>query len=70
MTGKSRLFSELCDSAEEKSEVVAICDHLSRRKFSRTFPHAFTEHGAIMVASVLNTARAIEASIFTLELNA
>jgi hypothetical protein len=51
-------------SAEEKAEVVANCNHLSRLKFSRSLPHAFTEHGAIMVASVLNTPRAIEASIF------
>ena len=27
-------------------------------------PHALTEHGAIMAASVLNTPRAVEASIF------
>ena len=51
-------------TAEEKSEVVANCDHLSRLKFSRTLPYAFGEHGAIMAASVLNTPRAIEASIF------
>lgn len=51
-------------TAEEKAEVVANCDHLSGLKFSRSLPHAFTEHGAIMVASVLNTPRAIEASIF------
>jgi hypothetical protein len=49
---------------EEKAEVVANCDHLSRLKFSPAFPYAFTEHGAIMVASILNTPRAIEASIF------
>lgn len=30
----------------------------------RTLPHVFTEHGAIMLASVLNSERAIEASIF------
>jgi hypothetical protein len=30
----------------------------------RTRPWAFTEHGAIMAASVLNSARAIEMSIF------
>jgi len=48
----------------EKAEVVANCDHLSRLKFSPAFPHAFTEHGAIMAASVLNTPRAIETSIF------
>jgi len=27
-------------------------------------PYAFTEHGAIMLASVLNTPRAIEVSVF------
>jgi hypothetical protein len=27
-------------------------------------PYAFTEHGALMAASVLNTARAVEVSIF------
>jgi hypothetical protein len=51
-------------TAEEKSEVVANCDHLSRLKFSPTLPYVFTEHGAIMAASVLNTQRAVEASIF------
>jgi hypothetical protein len=51
-------------TTKEKEEVVANCDHLSRLKFSPAFPYAFTEHGAIMAASVLNTPRAIEASIF------
>ena len=49
---------------EEKAEVVANCDHLSTLKYSRVLPHAFTEYGAIMAASVLNTPRAIETSIF------
>ena len=49
---------------EEKNEVVANCDHLSNLKFSPALPLAFTEHGAIMAASVLNTQQAIEASIF------
>jgi hypothetical protein len=31
---------------------------------TRKLPLAFTEHGAIMAASVLNTARAIETSVF------
>lgn len=31
-------------------------------KFSATLPYAFTEHGAIMLASVLNSPKAIEAS--------
>ena len=44
-------------SAAEKQEVVTNCDHLARLRFSRTLPYAFTEHGAIMAASVLNTPR-------------
>lgn len=48
----------------EKSEVVANCDHLENLKYSRSLPYAFTEHGAIMAASVLNTPRAIEVSVF------
>jgi ORF6N domain. len=49
---------------DEKAEVVANCDHLVRLKFSPALPTAFTEHGAIMVASVLNSARAVEMSVF------
>ena len=37
---------------KEKAEVVAICDHLTKLKFSPVLPNAFTEHGAIVVASV------------------
>ena len=48
----------------EKAEVVANCDHLATLKFSPTLPYAFTEHGAVMLASVLNSPRAIEASVF------
>jgi hypothetical protein len=48
----------------EKQEVVTNCDHLARLKFSPTLPYAFTEHGAIMAASVLNTPRAIETSVY------
>jgi hypothetical protein len=51
-------------SAEEKLEVVTNCDHLKRLKFSPNLPHAFTEHGAIMAASVLNTPRAIDVSVY------
>jgi hypothetical protein len=51
-------------TAREKMEVVANCDHLSRLRFSPVLPHAFTEHGAIMLAAVLNTPRAIKVSVF------
>ena len=48
----------------ERDEVVTICDHLGRLRFSTTLPWAFTEHGAIMAASVLNSSRAVEMSVF------
>jgi hypothetical protein len=48
---------------EEKDEVVTNCDHLKRLKFSPNLPFAFTEHGAIMAATILNSPVAIKASI-------
>jgi len=51
-------------SRAERDEVVANCDHLRRLKFSPTMPFAFTEHGALMAASVLNTPRAVEVSLY------
>ncbi len=48
---------------KEKDWVVANCDHLQILKYSRTNPYAFTEHGAVMLASILNTELAVQASI-------
>lgn len=48
---------------EEKDEVVANCDHLKTLKYSPNLPFVFTEHGAVMLASVLNSDRAIEVNI-------
>lgn len=45
-------------TVKEKDEVVANCDILPSVKFSRTTPFAFTEHGAVMLAAVLNSPRA------------
>ncbi|HEU4460642.1 MAG TPA: ORF6N domain-containing protein [Methylibium sp.] len=50
-------------TAEEKAEVVANCDHLVALKYARTLPNAFTEHGAIQAANVLNSPRAVEMGI-------
>ena len=50
-------------TADEKREVIANCDHLEKIKFSRTNPYAFTEHGTIMLANVLNTQTAVLTSI-------
>jgi ORF6N domain-containing protein len=51
-------------TVEEKAEVVANCDHLEKLKFSKALPLVFTEHGAIMAASVLNSPKAVEVSVF------
>lgn len=51
-------------TAGEKAELVANCDHLVRLKFSPSLPNAFTEHGAIMAAGILNSERAVELSVF------
>ncbi|MFO0701543.1 MAG: ORF6N domain-containing protein [Nitrospira sp.] len=51
-------------TADEKSEVITICDHLRRLKFAHNVPFAFTEHGAIMVATVLNSPQAVSMSVF------
>ena len=51
-------------SADEKAELVANCDHLEKLKYSKNLPYAFSEHGAIMAASVLNSKRAVEVSVY------
>jgi hypothetical protein len=48
---------------EEKDWVVSNCEHLRTLKFSRTTPFAFTEHGAVMLASILNTEAAVKTSL-------
>lgn len=48
---------------KEKGEVVAKCGHLKMLKYSPNLPYAFTEHGAVMLASVLNSERAIQVNI-------
>ncbi len=50
----------------EKAKVITNCDHLARLKFSKALPHAFTEHGALMAASVLNSEKAVETSVFVI----
>jgi phage regulator Rha-like protein len=51
-------------SAEEKLEVVTNCDHLQKLKYSKVLPFAFTEHGAMMAAMVLNSPRAMDVSVY------
>lgn len=51
-------------TAAEKEHALATYPRLNPLKFSKAMPHVFTEHGAIMAASLLNSPRAVEASIF------
>jgi hypothetical protein len=44
--------------------VITICDHLRHLKFAKSLPFAFTEHGAIMAATVLNSPQAVSMSVF------
>ena len=50
-------------TTKEKAEVVAKCDHLKNLKYSPNLPYVFTEYGAVMLASVLNSERSIEVNI-------
>ena len=49
---------------EEANELVTNCDRFENLKHSTALPHAFTEHGSIMAATVLNSPRAILVSIY------
>lgn len=50
-------------SPAEKASAIAAAPHLRRLRFSAAQPFAFTEHGAVMLASVLNSPTAVLASI-------
>lgn len=49
---------------EEKQEVVTNRDHLKNLKYSSVLPYAFTEHGALMAANVLNSEQANSMSVY------
>ncbi len=48
---------------DEKDSLISQFEHLNKLKFSSALPYAFTEHGAVMLASVLNSDKAIEVNI-------
>lgn len=54
-------------SMVEKSELVAKCDRFSSMKHSSVLPYAFTEYGALMLASVLKSEKAIRCSILVIK---
>jgi hypothetical protein len=47
----------------EKNSVMKNTPHLEKLKHSSSLPFAFTEHGAVMLASVLKSERAIQVNI-------
>jgi hypothetical protein len=48
----------------EKEQVVANCDHLRNLRFSPNLPYVFTEHGAIMAATLLKSPLAAKVSVY------
>lgn len=48
----------------DRKELVTNCDRFDRLKYSTALPLAFTEHGAVMAASVLNSKRAVDTSVY------
>jgi len=47
-----------------RSQIATSNDPHSGRGGRRYLPYAFTEHGAIMAATILNSARAVEVSVY------
>ncbi|HEY2411213.1 MAG TPA: ORF6N domain-containing protein [Pirellulaceae bacterium] len=50
-------------TATERKALFSDGNRFQRLKHARSLPYAFTEHGAIMAASVLNSPRAVEVSV-------
>lgn len=54
-------------NSDEFQELVANCDRFKTLKHSSSTPYAFTEHGTLMLSSVLNSKQAINVSIQIIE---
>lgn len=50
-------------TAAEKEQLILMFEHLNSLKYSPVLPYVFTEHGAVMLASVLNSDQAILVNI-------
>ena len=48
---------------DEKRSLIKHIPHLNRLKYSGKLPYVFTEYGAVMLASVLNSERAIAVNV-------
>ncbi len=47
-----------------RSQIATSNEHLPGRGGRRYAPYAFTEHGALMAATILNSPRAVEVSVY------
>ena len=56
--------SQLVVNEEDKGNRSQIATGSQRHRDPRALPRVFTEHGAIMAASVLNSPKAVEMSVF------
>lgn len=54
-------------STKEKTEVVKNFDHLERLKYAKTNPKAFTEKGLYMLATILKSKQATQATFLIIE---
>ena len=50
-------------TALEKEQLIKMFAHLDSLKYSPVLPYVFSEHGAVMLASVLNSDQAISVNI-------
>ncbi|MDI6731371.1 MAG: ORF6N domain-containing protein [Candidatus Margulisbacteria bacterium] len=51
-------------SEKERDELVTIWHRFNTMKHASSLPYAFTEYGAVMLASILNSERAVRFSIY------
>jgi hypothetical protein len=59
------MFQLSAQEAEALRSQIATSNALPRGRGGRRYlPYAFTEHGAIMAASILNSSRAVEVSVY------
>lgn len=49
---------------EAEKEDITNCDILKNLKYHKGLPYVFTEHGAVMAATILNTSQAVSISIY------
>jgi hypothetical protein len=52
---------------KEKNKLITICDRFRTLKHASINPYAFTEHGALMASTVLNSDQAVRMSVYIIQ---